>query len=186
MTAIRLQEAALARFAIQGFDATSMSEIASDVGIKKPSIYAHFRNKDELYLSLIPLLINAELEHARRSLQGGEQVLAHLHEHLRGIRQRYEGSHHVAFWVKALLAPPLHIYDVVMEPMHVFMDELEAIIREAIEDSPLAGRLSAATLAIAYMAMIDALHSELVYGGVAKYERRLDALWQVFEAALKG
>lgn len=187
MTALRIREAALARFAVQGFDATSMAEIASDVGIKKPSIYAHYRNKDELYLGLIPLLIDAELQHARDSFTGGDGILEQLHAHLRGIRGRYEASYHVAFWVKALLAPPQHLYDVVMDPMHDFMDELEAIIRRAIEASALADNrsgLAATTLAMTYMGMIDSLHSELVYGGVEKYERRLQAMWQVFVAAL--
>lgn len=189
MTAIRLQDAALARFARQGFDATSLAEIAADVGIKKPSIYAHFQSKDELYLSLIPRLVEAELEHAGQVLHGGQGAVGQLRAYLQDIRTRYENSEHVAFWFKALLAPPLHIYDAVMAPMHVFMDNLEDIIRTAIKGSPLAENrrgLSIETLTLTYMGLIDALQSELIYGGADKFERRLEAMWQVFETASGG
>ncbi|GAA3322064.1 hypothetical protein GCM10020331_040450 [Ectobacillus funiculus] len=45
MTATRIKEAALARFAQFGYEGTSLSDIAHDVGIKKPSLYSHFTGK---------------------------------------------------------------------------------------------------------------------------------------------
>ena len=38
-------EAALEMFSVQGFEATSISQIASAVGIRKASLYSHFENK---------------------------------------------------------------------------------------------------------------------------------------------
>lgn len=187
-TASRIQEAALARFALQGFEATSMNEIASDVGLKKPSLYGHFRNKDELYLSLVPLLIESELDFARSTIRGGTQTRKQLHAYLSGIRRRYEASHAVKFWMAALVHPPAHIYDQVVTPMHGFMDALESIIAYAIEQSELidnAARLSSLDLARTVMSMIDSLQSELIYGGAAKFKRRLTAVWAVFEAATR-
>lgn len=187
LTASRLQEAALARFAKQGFDSTSMNEIAADVGIKKPSVYAHFRSKDELLLSLVPLVIEAELEHARSALRGGEDMKRQLLAYLQGIEERFNSSYRVQFWLRILFAPPVHLYDAVMEPMHVFMDDLECIIKNAMQKSPLvpnANRLSADMLAVACMSMIDSLQSELLFGGEKKYQRRLKSIWAVFEAAI--
>lgn len=186
MTALRLQEAALTRFALKGFDATTMSEIASDVGIKKPSIYAHFRNKDELFLSIIPLVIEKELEHARKIFKGGSDIKLQLLSYLQGIQGRYEESHSVEFWIRNLFMPPTHLYDAVMGPLHAFMDELENIIKMAIEQSPLISSssvLDAETLTLMFMSMIDSLQSELLYGGPEKYRRRLKATWAVFEIA---
>ncbi|WP_374733239.1 TetR/AcrR family transcriptional regulator [Klebsiella variicola] len=188
MTALRLQEAALARFALQGFDATTMSEIASDVGIKKPSIYTHFSNKDELFLSLVPLVINKELEHARSTFRGGSDIKLQLRFYLKGIQKRYEESHSVGFWIRNLFMPPTHLYEAVMKPLHTFMDELENIIRMAIAQSPLispSAALNAETLALTFMSMIDSLQSELLYGGPEKYQRRLEATWEVFEIATR-
>lgn len=189
MTALRIQEAALARFSMQGFDATSMNEIASDVGIKKPSIYAHFRNKDELFLSLIPLVIDKELEHARKTLKGGVDIKPQMLFYLKGIQERYEQSNSVGFLLRNLFMPPAHLYKAIMTPLHAFMDELENIIRMAITQSSLMSPtvpLNAETLTITFMSMIDSLQSELLYGGPEKYYRRLEAVWSVFETATRS
>ncbi|MGE8407104.1 MAG: TetR/AcrR family transcriptional regulator [Pseudomonas sp.] len=187
-SASRIQEAALARFARQGFDATSMNEIAADAGLKKPSVYGHFRNKDELYLSLVPLLIESELAFAASAIRGGKTLRKQLYAYLKGIRRRYQESHAVQFWMGALVHPPAHIHDQVIMPMHDFMDALEATIVRAIASSELAGNaagLSCEDLARAVMSMIDSLQSELIYGGPVKFRRRLESVWAVFEAATR-
>jgi len=46
-------EAAEALFAQKGFDAVSMSAIASLANTSKPNIYHHFRNKEDLYLAVM-------------------------------------------------------------------------------------------------------------------------------------
>ncbi len=44
----KILKVALELFAAQGVKATSLSQIAKKVGIKKPSIYNHFKSKDEI------------------------------------------------------------------------------------------------------------------------------------------
>ena len=44
----RIFEAAIDLFAQKGFNATSMREIAETVGIKKASMYSHYKSKDEI------------------------------------------------------------------------------------------------------------------------------------------
>jgi len=43
-----ITKTALKLFLSKGFNETSMNEIAREVGISKPAIYHHFKNKDEL------------------------------------------------------------------------------------------------------------------------------------------
>ncbi|MBI0396404.1 TetR/AcrR family transcriptional regulator [Acinetobacter bereziniae] len=180
MTAIKIQKAALERFAKQGFSATSMNEIAMDVGIKKPSIYAHFKNKDDLYLSLIPIMVERELNYAKQILIGGEEVFQQFNLYLRSIDQRFDQSFDVQFWVNALLNPPKHIYAEVIEPMHLFMEHLEQIFMQALKDLP-ENQLDHVTLARMYMSFVDALQSELIYGGKQKYQLRLTAILNVLD-----
>jgi AcrR family transcriptional regulator len=48
----RILDVALELFTDQGFDGTSMREIAARLGISKPAIYYHFASKEEILMAL--------------------------------------------------------------------------------------------------------------------------------------
>ncbi|MBU4335876.1 MAG: TetR/AcrR family transcriptional regulator [Actinobacteria bacterium] len=52
-TRAEIQHAALSRFIDQGYDKTSLREIAEDLGITKAAVYYHFHSKDEILESLM-------------------------------------------------------------------------------------------------------------------------------------
>jgi AcrR family transcriptional regulator len=49
----RIQRSALSRFTEQGYDQTSLREIAADLGVTKAAVYYHFRSKEEIVESLV-------------------------------------------------------------------------------------------------------------------------------------
>src|SRR3954453_18899056 len=49
----QLFDVARDRFAVQGFHATSMDEIAEAAGVTKPVLYQHFPSKRALYVELL-------------------------------------------------------------------------------------------------------------------------------------
>ncbi|GAA3845965.1 TetR family transcriptional regulator [Sphaerisporangium flaviroseum] len=51
-TRTRIQEIALKLFTEQGYEATSLREIAEAVGVTKAALYYHFRTKDDIIASL--------------------------------------------------------------------------------------------------------------------------------------
>jgi AcrR family transcriptional regulator len=52
-TAERILDAAEARFAEQGYAGTHLRDVASDVGIRSPSLYNHFESKDDLHAAVL-------------------------------------------------------------------------------------------------------------------------------------
>jgi AcrR family transcriptional regulator len=48
-----IKQAALQILAVKGYHETSIQDIADAVGIKKPTIYSHFRSKSDLYLVIL-------------------------------------------------------------------------------------------------------------------------------------
>jgi AcrR family transcriptional regulator len=56
-------DAATATLAAKGFDLMTMDEVAVAVGISKPSLYKHFKSKDELVSEAMIRLVDGALEH---------------------------------------------------------------------------------------------------------------------------
>ena len=57
-------EAALEMFSVQGFEATSISQIASAVGIRKASLYSHFENKQAVLDALVQEVLKQYEKHS--------------------------------------------------------------------------------------------------------------------------
>ena len=49
----KILDASLELFSVQGFEATSISQIANAVGIRKASLYSHFENKQAILDALV-------------------------------------------------------------------------------------------------------------------------------------
>ncbi|QYC41349.1 HTH-type transcriptional regulator AcrR [Nonomuraea coxensis DSM 45129] len=60
-TRTRIQEVALRLFTEQGYEATSLREIAEELGVTKAALYYHFKTKDDIVASLVDLRV-AEIE----------------------------------------------------------------------------------------------------------------------------
>lgn len=57
-------EAALELFSVQGFEATSISQIAGAVGIRKASLYSHFENKQAILDELVKKVLEQYETHS--------------------------------------------------------------------------------------------------------------------------
>jgi len=54
----RILDCALTLFSEQGYDAASVAQIAEAVGIKPPSLYKHFKSKQEIFTALLDVMKN--------------------------------------------------------------------------------------------------------------------------------
>ena len=57
-------DAALELFSVQGFEATSISQIANAVGIRKASLYSHFESKQAILDALVKDVLDQYAEHS--------------------------------------------------------------------------------------------------------------------------
>ena len=57
-------EAALDLFSVNGYEATSISQLADAVGIRKASLYSHFANKQEILDTVVETVLKGYAEHS--------------------------------------------------------------------------------------------------------------------------
>lgn len=69
-TADRILDAAEDLFAEKGYSATSLGDVADRVGIRSPSLYNHFKNKEALYQAVLERLLG-EFSAPLAELEGG-------------------------------------------------------------------------------------------------------------------
>ena len=57
-------EAALDLFSVKGYEATSISQLADAVGIRKASLYSHFANKQDILDNVVKTVLDGYAEHS--------------------------------------------------------------------------------------------------------------------------
>jgi AcrR family transcriptional regulator len=74
------------QFSERGFDATSLGDIADQVGVRSPSLYKHFTNKDEMFVAVLERLLDPYFDILHRILDvpmDQDQAEKNLHTVLR-------------------------------------------------------------------------------------------------------
>jgi TetR/AcrR family transcriptional regulator, cholesterol catabolism regulator len=64
-------ETAVTIFGTHGYRATSMNDIAAEVGLSKPALYHYFSGKEELLVSVFEDVLRDNITQARRIVTGG-------------------------------------------------------------------------------------------------------------------
>lgn len=181
-TAARIQEAALARFARHGYAAASMTDIAGDSGIKKPSIYTHFKSKQELFHSLLQLSLRRELAFAGRQLQPSGYTAETLRGFLEAIPTRFTDSVHLRFWIQTVCLPPPALDSEISAYKTMYYASLHNLVRHVLEQGGIADEQFTA----AYLGIIKGLYADLLHNGTENVYSTLTALWNIFARALES
>ncbi|OCT13628.1 TetR family transcriptional regulator [Paenibacillus pectinilyticus] len=186
MTASRIKEVALTQFALNGYEGASLADIAAEVGIKKQSIYTHFKGKDELFLALFDDVQKKELNFVVDYLDRHKDLSIDklLYRFLIQYKDCYEQDDNTKFFLRVAFFPPSHLYDEIVKQGYAYLDTIEAMLIPLFEQAISAGSInkdvSSDTAAVAFLAVLDGMFVELLFGGSDRSLKRLEASWFVF------
>ncbi|WP_434606757.1 TetR/AcrR family transcriptional regulator [Pseudomonas sp. D2-30] len=176
----RIVQLALLHFADRGYDAASLNDIAGSAGIKKASLYAHFTGKDELYTAVLNLALQSERDYVEAQFSAEQAGRMPGERYVINLQLRYAESSALRFLLRAAFYPPAPIERDVKSGFEHYLVAVRERFQASLElTSPAITSQYADLLAEAYLALIDSLHVELIYGNDAAYSRRLDALRQL-------
>ncbi|MEC3884960.1 TetR/AcrR family transcriptional regulator [Halobacillus sp. HZG1] len=186
ITSVQIKEISLKNFARNGYEGASMSEIADEVGIKKQSIYTHFKGKDDLFLTLCQDAYEQEIAFLMNYVEQKKEL--HLKNFLYNLliesKERYEKEDSTKFWIRTAFYPPVHLTDQIMRLTYDYLDRAEELLLPVIasgqEKEEVAAEVGKKQVASAYLALLDSLYVDMLYGGPHRLERRLEASWYIY------
>ncbi|MCB1704767.1 MAG: TetR/AcrR family transcriptional regulator [Halioglobus sp.] len=94
-TAERILDAAEDLFAEKGYSATSLGDVADRVGIRSPSLYNHFKNKEALYEAVLERLL-ADFSAPLAELNGGPVTNERVFSWLETIVRQHHANPNLA------------------------------------------------------------------------------------------
>lgn len=186
MTKEKIKSASLHQFARYGYEGASLAEIAKQVGIKTPSIYAHFQGKEDLFLAVFEEVNWEIVQHVKNVLQKVEpypvkEKIYHIfHETFRYYLENKEKS---AFLMRNTFFPPEFLKDQLRTK---FIDSekdlshtLAQIFTEGIEAGVLRPEKVESMLAF-YYCLTDGLFIQIFYYAEEEVESRFEYVWNNF------
>lgn len=191
MTAHKIQAIALKYFAEKGYDATSLADIAGDIGIKKPSIYAHYASKMDLFLAIVEEAKQDYRQCWQQALSKTNHLPAdqHLYELFALVSQHFiSDSVKLAFWVRLLMFPPVDCPTDTLESFGKlngeFIQEITSIFEQGMEKGIL--RQAVPTeLAHAYFCLLDGYLMRGICYHDFDYKQSRPEIWQCFFTGIK-
>jgi AcrR family transcriptional regulator len=186
MTSNQIKEVARTYFAESGYDGTSMAQIADEVGIKKQSIYTHFKSKDELFLEVCKDVFADELSFVMNyiDINKTRPIEKFLFDFLLQYKVRYENNNSTKFWLRISFFPPTHLYEQAMKYVYEYLDKLEEllvpVIKKSISEGEISSSVGGELATAAFLGVLDGVFVEMLYGGSERLQKRLDASWYLY------
>ncbi|MGX9783097.1 TetR/AcrR family transcriptional regulator [Janthinobacterium lividum] len=182
---------AVVHFSEHGYDASSLSDIAGQAGMRKASLYSHFAGKDALFLDVFADALAEEQAFMDACFSDEAALAATAGSALAGslycdrMAQRYADSAHLRFLLRTAYLPPAPLRVEVGTGYEALLAQLQRHYVASL------GRLAPALppqridlYAQAYLGIVDSLHVELIYAGGAALQQRHAALWQILSDSL--
>ncbi|MFS0906183.1 TetR/AcrR family transcriptional regulator [Priestia aryabhattai] len=192
MTFNQLKEAALRQFALNGYEGTSLSSIASEVGIKKQSIYTYFKSKEELFVHSFNESLSRERYFIEHFFKGTNRTLSVenlLYKFLLEYLDRYDTNFNTSFFIRTSYFPPQQLRELIIRDSYQLTNNLECLLETLFKEKEhlLHSKFSADTATSAYLTILDGLFVEMLYGGRSKrLEKRISSTWGVFWQGING
>lgn len=186
---MRIIAAAVSHFAECGYHGSSLNEIATAVGIRKASLYAHFKSKDELFMMVFEDALAEELAFVSRCFESENEAGA---AYCRQMNPRYTESVWLRFLLHTAYLPPAHLRQRIIRGYRDYLQYLQDAFTPKLLQQPGLAKLSQdelAHFAQAYLGIVDGLHVELIYAdelsdSVDTFDKRRTALWTLLRQSL--
>jgi AcrR family transcriptional regulator len=182
--------AAYKHFGDGGYNGTPLSAIAASCGIKTPSIYAFYKNKDHLYLEAFRHVLKSHYAFVKKKAKAAEGLSAEeqLFSVIKGLVEFHEQEVEMTrFFKQAYLVPPQHLkakMDELFRQHETFLSGLLTDLFQRLMKEGAIAQRDTETLRAAFLCLMDGVFLEMFYYPKEEFHRRLHMIWSVFWSGL--
>lgn len=183
MKSLLIKQSALAQFVEKGYEGASLTDIVEEVGIKKQSIYSHFKHKEDLFLQVMNQVVQEEIAFLKDFFHANQHQ--RLKDQLIGLIMRYKERYvekednNIKFMLRMAFMPPRALQQVVQEHFNAYYSELEGLIKFSFLQAEEL-HVSAEEGTISFLNFLDGILVELIYASVEKFDVRFQVSWNVY------
>lgn len=187
MGANEIQAQAQILFARYGYEKTSLSFIAEESGVKKQTIYSHFKSKEDLFRTVAANVSAQECLYLSRFFAKDEAPFTLLQSFVLAMQKRLEDPEDTSarLIIRMIFEPSGVLTELASSQCPDYLHQLEhslasALIRQGIQP-PRARNLAALT-----GTFLIGLFGILVFVGQTPFEKKYLASFPALEQLLKG
>ena len=135
----RLLDAAIVRFATQGYAATSIREIVEAAGVTKPALYYHFQSKEGIYRAILDAVADTMESTLAAAVSGPGPVRARVERLFLAMYAVFEREKpavrflNSVFWGPKQGTPPFDFRAL----QHTFMSAIQELVAEGVASGEL-------------------------------------------------
>lgn len=176
---------ALDHFADKSYEGTSLSVVASEVGIKKPSIYNHFKSKEDLFMAVVHFVYKKYLNEINNLLDNnkGKSPDVQLKLVMEKVTSYLSSEKSGIFYIHFLLFPPENLKNKIHEQFLKFENECDDLLIPILERAislKLIRQLSLQDILDSFYCLLDGITMQSLSYDHLIGARKKEAAWQFF------
>jgi len=186
-----IKDVALDLFGQKGYEDTSLTEIANAVGIKKPSIYNHFRSKEDIFMEVIEDLSVSEVNAYKNASKK-----MNINEPLKNVRilfdlfcHRLVTTKEALLWKRVTFFPPEVFKDLIHKQFIHFEQVTTAILVSIYQDGQkqkLFSDIEEDEFIASFLCLVDGVFLEHHYYTEEIFRQRIESAWKVYELGISS
>ena len=187
-TSVRIVNEAIFYFAKHGYEGTTLSQIAAEVGVKTPSLYAHFKSKEDIFFACLDAALDNDLtffeEYFNQQHLSLEKLLYSI---LLEYEDRLSNNPMTMFCLRMIYFPPHDFKEQVIlkaNERDVLHGKLLYSLFESAQNQGHLQNVTNQEAIEAYLCLFDGLMIELLYAGSERFRHRLAASWHVYKLGI--
>lgn len=178
----RILEQGLKLFSSYGYEETALKDIAENVNIKTPSIYAYFESKQDLFEQIVSFVIEDYLEFIEQQIHVIENfpLEKKLYHVLVELNKYYYMNDKGSFLKRYGIYPPDNFKELITAQNKKVEEGIRELVFSILRNNKKNELIDEEIIVTSFIIILDGMLFHMMSSPYQEYERRLNMIWSVF------